>query len=63
MREKQTSPKQPRDEDGRVHDSDARIESDPAAAEPPAVPDTPVAGRDRAPEGVPRRNSPWLGGG
>lgn len=63
MREIQTNPKQPRDEQGRVHDSSARIETDTAAPESPARGDAAAEGRDRAPAGTPRRNSPWLGGG
>jgi hypothetical protein len=63
MREIQTNPKQPRDERGRVHDSNARIETDTAAPEPPATEEDAAEGRDRAPQGAPRRNSPWLGGG
>ena len=63
MREIQTNPKQPRDEQGRVHDSDARIETDTATADPSANEDDAADGRDRAPAGAPRRNSPWLGGG
>lgn len=63
MREIQTHPKQPRDEQGRVHDSDARIEADTPAADPPLPDHAGPEGRDRPPQGAPRRNSPWLGGG
>ncbi|MNC87271.1 hypothetical protein D3C83_29850 [compost metagenome] len=63
MRETQTHPKQPRDEQGRVHDGDARIETGTAAGEPRPDDEAPAEGRDRPPHGAPRGNSPWLGGG
>lgn len=63
MREIQTGTRQPRDEQGEVHHSQSRIEK-VAPEEPPPPKDGDAAdGRDRPPEGAPRRNSPWLGGG
>jgi hypothetical protein len=61
MRETQTTPKQPRDEDGNVPE-EARAR--PAEHEQPEVNDADrIDGRDRPPAGSDRGPSPWLGGG
>ena len=63
MREIQTEPKQPRDEDGSVHPHHDRTGGDAAPREPAPGDKDQVEGRDRPPAGSGRRNSPWLGGG
>jgi len=63
MREIQTEPKQPRDEDGNVHPSHDRTGGDLVPAGTPPADSDHVEGRDRPPAGADRRNSPWLGGG
>ena len=63
MREIQTEPKQPRDEDGRVHPHHDRTGGDLAPTDAPPIEPERVDGRDRPPAGARRPNSPWLGGG
>ena len=63
MREIQTDPKQPRDEDGTVHPGHDRTGGDLVPAETTRVDSDRVEGRDRPPDRTDRRNSPWLGGG
>jgi hypothetical protein len=61
MREQQTNPKQPRDEDGRARGTDDR---QPPPQEPAQQDDRDrTEGRDRPPSGRSRGQSPWLGGG
>ena len=61
MREQQTNPRQPRDEEGRARGTDER---QPPQHEQAREDDREGAeGRDRPPAGRSRGQSPWLGGG
>jgi hypothetical protein len=63
MREIQTNPKQPRDDDGQAHaENDRRRDHVQPEAGPQDESDG-AEGRDRPPAGSHRPNSPWLGGG
>ena len=61
MREKQTNPRQPRDEEGQARGTDGEQSTprDPAEQDDRDR----IDGRDRPPSGSHRGPSPWLGGG
>jgi hypothetical protein len=61
MREQQTNPRQPRDEEGRVRGTDDR--QTPQQEQARQDDRENAEGRDRPPSGRNRGPSPWLGGG
>ena len=61
MRETQTTPKQPRDEQGNARGNDRVPAADPGQTETDDA--HRIEGRDRPPAGRNRGPSPWLGGG